>query len=78
LSNQESATFNISGPGKFDPATGRLTARGTNVILGPEGSTGDAPPFLILTSGTLSFIIGQPIDVPLRGTVRQDVCAALA
>jgi hypothetical protein len=33
---------------------------------------------LILTSGTLSFIIGQPIDVPLRGTVRQDVCAALA
>ena len=78
LSTGESATYNISGPGVLDPATNRLTARGTNLILGPEGSTGDEDSFLVITSGTLSFVLNQPIDVPLRGTIRHDVCAELA
>jgi hypothetical protein len=74
----ESATFNISGPLLFDEETGRVTLRGTNLIIGPLGSSGEDTKFLIFTAGTVSFIQGQPIDEPLRGTVIQDVCAELA
>jgi hypothetical protein len=74
----KSATFNISGPFTFDPATQRVAVRGTNLILGPLGSSGPNIKFLIFTSGTLGFILNNPIDVPLNGTVRQDVCAALS
>jgi hypothetical protein len=74
----ESVTFNISGPSLFDEETGRVTLRGTNLIIGPSGSSGGDTGFLIFTAGTVSFIMGQPIDEPLRGTVIQDVCAELA
>jgi hypothetical protein len=74
----ESVTFNISGPSLFDEETGRVTLRGTNLIIGPLGSSGGDTKFLIFTAGTVSFIQGQPIDEPLRGTVIQDVCAELA
>lgn len=79
LSTGTSATYNISGPYLYDPATNRVIVFGTNLIIGPEGSSG--PPrtkFLIVTSGTVSFILDQPIDVPLRGTVTHNVCAELA
>ena len=78
LNTGESADYNISGPGTFDPTTNRLTLRGNNLILGPEGSTGGEDPFLIVTGGTLSFIQSEPIDVPLRGHIQHDVCAELA
>jgi hypothetical protein len=74
----ESVTFNISGPSLFDPQTRRLTLMGTNLIIGPSGSSGGDTGFLIFTSGKVSFIVDQPIDEPLRGTVHQDVCAELA
>jgi hypothetical protein len=74
----ESATYNISGPFLFDPETGRVTLGGTNLIIGPLGSSGEGIKFLIFTAGTVSFITGEPIDEPLRGTVIQDVCAELA
>jgi hypothetical protein len=76
LTSGESATYNISGPGVLAPDN-RLTARGTNIILGPEGQTGDEDNFLVITSGTLGFVLGEPIDDPLRGTIRHDVCAEL-
>ena len=67
----KSITYNISGPGKFDPATNRLSLKGQNLISsGPN----DPETFLITTSGNVSFIIGQPIDV-LRGRTSHDVCA---
>ena len=78
LDNGASATYNASGPYKYDPATNRVTVFGQNLILGPEGSTGPDGPFLIVTSGQVSFILNQPIDVPLRGHVSHDVCAELA
>ena len=74
----ESATYNISGPFLFDEDTERVTLRGTNLIIGPLGSSGDNTKFLIFTAGTASFILNHPIDEPLRGTVIQDVCAELA
>jgi hypothetical protein len=79
LDTGESATYNISGPLLRDPETGgRLTLRGTNLIIGPLGSSGGDTKFLIFTAGTVSFIEGQPIEEPLRGTVIQDVCDELA
>jgi hypothetical protein len=71
----ESATYNISGPGTFDPETGRLTLFGQSLIVQPK-KVGD--PFLITTSGQVSFIIDQPIDEPLRGHISHDICAELA
>jgi hypothetical protein len=68
-------TYNVSGPARFDPATGRVVATGQNLIIGPADAGG---PFLIVTSGRVSFILGRPIDVPLRGHVSHDVCAELA
>lgn len=76
--NGESVTLNVSGPVLFDPKTGRVTARGTNLISGPLGSSGEGVKFLIFTAGTVSFVLNQPIDVPLRGTVIRDLCAELA
>src|SRR3954465_8501595 len=71
----KSITYNISGPGKFDPATNRLSLKGQSLISsGPN----DPTPFLITTSGNVSFIQGQPIGEPLRGHVSHDVCAELA
>jgi hypothetical protein len=78
LETGESVTYNISGPLLVDPETGRVTLMGTNLIIGPLGSSGEDTKFLIFTSGTVSFIMGEPIDEPLRGTVIQDVCAELA
>ncbi|GAB3832409.1 hypothetical protein ACFPIJ_36290 [Dactylosporangium cerinum] len=77
VTNQDtdaSETYNISGPTQFDPATGRVVVTGRNLIQAPAGSGG---PFLIVTSGRVSFILGQPIDVPLRGHVSHNVCAEL-
>jgi len=71
----KSITYNISGPGKFDPATNRLSVQGQNLISsGPEDKT----PFLITTSGNVSFIVNKPIDEPLRGHISHNVCAELA
>lgn len=71
----KSITYNISGPGKLDKATGRLSLTGQSLISsGPN----DPTPFLITTSGNVGFIIGQPIDEPLRGHISHDVCAELA
>jgi hypothetical protein len=78
VTNQDtgaSKTYNISGPTQFDPATGRVVVTGPNLIIAPADSGG---PFLIVTSGRVSFIIGEPIDVPLRGHVSHDVCAELS
>jgi hypothetical protein len=72
----ESATFNISGPGQFDPATNRLTLFGQSLIL--EFAKVDGTPFVITTSGQVGFIIDQPIDQPLRGHISHDICAELA
>ena len=78
VTNQDtgkSITYNISGPGKLDKATGRLSLTGQSLISsGPN----DPTPFLITTSGKVGFIIGQPIDEPLRGHISHDVCAELA
>jgi hypothetical protein len=71
----KSITYNISGPGTFDPATERLSLMGQSLISsGPN----DPTPFLITTSGKVSFIVNQPIDEPLRGHISHDVCAELA
>ena len=75
LTTRASATYNISGPTRFDPATNRLVLTGNNLIIGPADSGG---PFLIVTSGLVSFIANQPIDTPLRGHISHDVCAELA
>jgi hypothetical protein len=75
LDTGKSITYNISGPGKLDPATNRLSLKGQSLISsGPN----DPTDFLITTSGNVSFIQGQPIDEPLRGHVSHDVCAELA
>jgi hypothetical protein len=71
----ESRTYNISGPGRFDPATNRLTLFGQSLIVQPS-SVGT--PFLIITSGQVGFIVNQPIDQPLRGHIGHDVCAELS
>lgn len=70
----ESATYNVSGPGQFDPATGRLVLFGQSLIVQPL-DVGD--PFLITTSGKVGFIINEPIDEPLRGHISHDICAEL-
>jgi hypothetical protein len=70
-----SATYNVSGPGTFDPATNRLTLFGQGLIDQPS-SVGS--PFLITTSGKVSFIVEQPIDQALRGHISHDICAELA
>jgi hypothetical protein len=79
ITNQDSgasATYNISGPTRFDPSTGRLVLTGLNLLIGPADSGG---PFLIVTSGRVSFIVNQPLDMQqLRGHVMHDVCAELA
>jgi hypothetical protein len=75
LETKKSITYNISGPGKFDPATNRLSLKGQSLISQPP-EVGD--PFLITTSGNVSFIVNQPIDQPLRGHISHDVCAELA
>ena len=71
----KSITYNISGPGKFDPATNRLSLKGQSLISQPPAV---GAPFLITTSGNVSFIVNQPIDQPLRGHISHDVCAELA
>ncbi len=71
----KSTTYNISGPGKFDPATSSLTLFGQSLIV-QQADVGS--PFLITTSGQVSFIINQPIDQPLRGHISHDICAELA
>jgi hypothetical protein len=75
VETKRSITYNISGPGKFDPATNRLSLKGQSLIS--SGPT-DPTPFLITTSGNVSFIQGEPIDEPLRGHISHDVCAELA
>jgi hypothetical protein len=70
----KSATYNISGPGKFDQATGRLVLFGQSLIVQPMNI---GPPFLITTSGKVSFIINQQIDEPLRGHISHDICTEL-
>jgi hypothetical protein len=59
----KTAVYNISGPGKLDPATKRLTLFGQSLIL-QSTAVGD-------------FIINRPIDRPLRGHVSHDICAEL-
>ncbi|GAA4913653.1 hypothetical protein EV188_110102 [Actinomycetospora succinea] len=71
----ESRSYNISGPGKFDPATNRLTLAGQSLIVQPS-SVGS--PFLITTSGRVGFVLNQPIDQPLRGHISHDICAELS
>jgi hypothetical protein len=73
VGTDRSITYNISGPGTFDPATNRLSLEGQSMISNVIGT-----PFLITTSGKVSFIVNQPIDEPLRGHVSHDVCAELA
>jgi hypothetical protein len=75
VETKKSITYNISGPGKFDPTTSRLSLKGQSLISQPP-EVGD--PFLITTSGNVSFIVNQPIDEPLRGHISHDVCAELA
>jgi hypothetical protein len=75
MTTLEQATYNISCPGFYDPATGRLTLVGQSLIV----QTVDVgEPFLITTSGRVGFIVNQPIDEPLRGHVSHDICAELA
>ena len=75
----ESVTYNISGPGKIDPLTNNVTFYGLNLIYGPEGQSGPSGrKFLWLTSGTVSFTLGQPLfEQDLQGHII-DVCAELA
>jgi hypothetical protein len=75
METDASRAYNISGPVTFDPATNRVVMVGSSLIGAPPDIGG---PFLIVTSGRVSFIDGQPIDQPLRGHVRHDVCADLA
>ena len=72
--SQESLTYNISGPGTFDPTTKRYTLFGQSLIVQPS-SVGT--PFLITTSGRVSFIENQSIDQPLRGHISHDICSEL-
>ena len=78
LETGKSITYNISGPGTFDPATGRLSLKGQSLISNDPSVSGAEPPFLWVTSGNVGFIIFQPIDEPLRGHISHDVCAELA
>jgi hypothetical protein len=70
----ESLTYNISGPGTYDPTTKRYTLSGQSLIVQPS-SVGT--PFLITTSGRVSFIENQSIDQPLRGHISHNICAEL-
>jgi hypothetical protein len=78
LDTNKSITYNISGPGTFDPATNRLSLKGQNLISNDPNISGAQPPFLWVTSGNVGFIINQPIDQQLRGHILHDVCAELA
>jgi hypothetical protein len=71
-------TYNISGPGTLDEATGRVSLKGLNLISNDPNISGAEPPFLWVTSGNVGFILGEPIDQPLRGHILHDVCAELA
>ena len=71
----ESATYNISGPFKYDPVTNRVFVAGPNLISNEVEGT---EPFLWLTAGKVSFVLGQAFDAPLRGHVIHDVCAELS
>ena len=73
VETEKSITYNISGPGKFDPATNRLSLKGQSLISNEIGD-----PFLITISGNVSFNVGEPIEEPLRGRISHDVCAELA
>jgi hypothetical protein len=74
----KSKTYNISGPGKIDFATGRQFLKGQNLISNLIDND-ELDPFLWVTSGNVSFITGQPIDAPgLRGHISHDVCEELA
>jgi hypothetical protein len=78
LETGKSITYNISGPGTFDPATNRLSLKGLSLISNDPNVSGAQPPFLWVTSGNVGFIINQPIDQQLRGHILHDVCAELA
>ena len=77
----KSITYNISGPGKIDdlgdddPNTNHFFLKGQNLISNVIPGT---DPFLITTSGNVSFIVNKPIDEPLRGHISHNVCAELA
>jgi hypothetical protein len=78
LKTNESITYNISGPAKFDEETGRLSLTGLSLISNDPAISGAQPPFLWVTSGKVGFIVFKPIDQPLRGHILHDVCAELA
>jgi hypothetical protein len=78
LETGKSITYNISGPGTFDPATNRLSLKGQSLISNDPDISGAGEPFLITTSGNVGFIINELIDEPLRGHISHDVCAELA
>jgi hypothetical protein len=80
----KSKTYNISGPGKIDDlgdeddTTNHFFLKGQNLISNLIDDE-NLDPFLITTSGNVSFFQGQPFDEPgLRGHISHDVCAELA
>jgi len=78
LETDKFLTYNISGPGTFDPATNRLSLKGLSLINNDPSVSNAQPPFLWVTSGNVSFIVNQLIDEQqIRGRILHDVCAEL-
>jgi hypothetical protein len=72
-----SRTYNISGPTFIDTTTGPngLVLTGPALILQPA-SFGLGDPFLITTSGRVSFTEDNTID-RIQGRIAHDICAEL-
>jgi hypothetical protein len=72
-----SRTYNISGPTFVDTTTEPLgiVLTGPALVLQPA-SLGIGDPFLITTSGRVSFAANKPIDTR-HGRITHDVCAEL-
>jgi hypothetical protein len=72
-----SRTYNISGPTFVDTTTDPLgiVLTGPALVLQPA-SLGIGDPFLITTSGRVSFAANNPIDTR-HGRITHDVCAEL-
>jgi hypothetical protein len=66
-----SRIYNVSGPTRFDPSSGRVTLMGPSLVLEPERDG-----FLIYTRGRVTFVMNESIDEQVGN--QRDVCADLA
>jgi hypothetical protein len=74
-----SRTYNISGPTFIDTTTGPtgLVLTGPALILQPRSLHPEDDPFLITTSGRVTFTEDNTID-SIQGRITHDICAELS